>query len=122
MESSSFYPDFIIWVVDGFTQYIYFLDPKGIMLGETNFNNPKVLWCKNDVRELEKKIHGDLANNNSGIRVNMSAYILSITPFEKVTKIWSDGEAKRENFSENRILFIENNKEYLSEIFSNIQK
>ena len=122
MESSSFYPDFIIWVVDGIHQYIYFLDPKGIMLGETHFNNPKVLWCRDDVRELERKIQADLAINNTGIRVNISAYILSITPFEKVTKIWSDGGAKRENFSENRILFIENNKEYLSEIFSNIQK
>lgn len=122
MESSSFYPDFIIWVVDGVTQYIYFLDPKGIMLGETNFNNPKVLWCRNDVRELEQKIHADLANNNTGILVNISAYILSITPFEKVTKIWSEGGVKREDFSENRILFIENNKQYLKEIFSNIQE
>jgi len=122
MESSSFYPDFIIWVVDGLKQYIYFLDPKGIMLGETHFNNPKVLWCKNDVRELELKIQADLASNNTGITFSISAYILSITPFEKVTKIWSDGGVKREDFSENRILFMENNKEYLNEIFSNIQK
>jgi len=39
-----------------------------------------------------------------------------------VTKIWSEGGVKREDFSENRILFIENNKEYLKAIFSNIQE
>ena len=47
MESSSFYPDFILWIVDGKMQYIYFLDPKGILLGDNHFNNPKILWCKN---------------------------------------------------------------------------
>jgi hypothetical protein len=29
MDSSSFYPDFIVWVIDKKSQYIYFLDPKG---------------------------------------------------------------------------------------------
>jgi hypothetical protein len=43
MESSSFYPDFILWVVDKNKQHIYFLDPKGILLGDNHFNNPKIL-------------------------------------------------------------------------------
>jgi hypothetical protein len=120
MESSSFYPDFIIWVVDGVNQYIYFLDPKGILLGETHFNNPKVLWCRDDVRELEQKIREDLEKNSTGINAIISAYILSITPFDKVSGIWSDGGVKREDFSRNRILFIENDKGYLKEIFSNL--
>ena len=33
MESAAFYPDFILWVVDGKKQHIYFLDPKGIQYG-----------------------------------------------------------------------------------------
>lgn len=120
MDSSSFYPDFILWVVDGKKQYIYFLDPKGILLGETHFNNPKVLWCNNDASTLEAKIQADLKNDKKDVEVNISAFILSVTPFEKVRKVWSDGKVTRDEFAENKVLFIEKNKEYLSTIFSNI--
>ena len=120
MESSSFYPDFILWIVDGNKQHIFFLDPKGILLGDTNFNNSKVLWCKNNVFELEKKIKSDLVKNNSEISVSISAYILSVTSFDKVRKVWSNGNVTQEDFTNNKILFIKNNKAYLEKIFENI--
>lgn len=120
MDSSSFYPDFIIWVVDGKKQYIYFLDPKGILLGETHFNNPKVLWCNNDASTLEAKIQADLKNDKKDVEVHISAFILSVTPFEKVRKVWSDGNVTKDEFAENKVLFIEKNKEYLTEIFNNV--
>ncbi|WP_282779550.1 DEAD/DEAH box helicase family protein [Phaeodactylibacter xiamenensis] len=120
MDSSSFYPDFILWVVDGKTQYIYFLDPKGILLGETHFNNPKVLWCNNDASTLEAKIQADLKNDKKDVEVHISAFILSVTPFEKVRKVWSDGSATRKIFTENKILFIEKNKDYLNIVFENL--
>ena len=120
MESSSFYPDFILWVVDGNKQYIYFLDPKGILMGDNHFNNPKILWCKNDVSSLEAKIHADLKRDKKDIEVKISAFILSITEFEKVRKKWGDGSGTtEEKFAENKVLFIENNKEYLAKIFEN---
>ena len=121
MDSSSFYPDFILWVVDGKKQYIYFLDPKGILLGETHFNNPKVLWCNNDVSILEAKIQADLKDDKKDIEVHISSFILSITPFEKVRKVWSDGKVTKDKFAENKVLFIENNKAYLTKIFENIE-
>lgn len=120
MESSSFYPDFILWVVDGAKQFIYFLDPKGILLGETHFNNPKVLWCKDDASILEAKIQSDLDKDKKEIEVHISAFILSVTPFAKVQKVWSDGKVTKDEFAENKVLFIENNKEYLSKIFENL--
>ena len=121
MDSSSFYPDFILWVVDSKTQYIYFLDPKGILLGETHFNNPKVLWCNNDASTLEAKIQADLKNDKKDVEVHISAFILSVTPFEKVRKVWSDGNVTKDEFAENKVLFIEKNKEYLTEIFKNVE-
>lgn len=120
MDSSSFYPDFILWVVDGKKQYIYFLDPKGILLGETHFNNPKVLWCNNDVSTLEAKIQADLKNDKKDVGVHISAFILSVTPFEKVRKVWSDGNVTKDEFAENKVLFIEKSKQYLTEIFKNL--
>jgi hypothetical protein len=121
MDSSSFYPDFILWVVDGKKQYIYFLDPKGILLGETHFNNPKVLWCNNDASTLEAKIQADLKNDKKDVEVHISAFILSVTPFEKVRKVWSDGNVTKDEFAKNKVLFIERNMDYLQGIFSNLQ-
>ncbi|RMG32116.1 MAG: hypothetical protein D6730_00170 [Bacteroidetes bacterium] len=121
MDSSSFYPDFILWVVDGKKQYIYFLDPKGILLGDNHFNNPKILWCKEDVKTLEAKIQRDLKNDKKDIEVHISAFILSVTPFEKVRNNWGDGSGTtKDEFAENKVLFIEENKEYLTNIFKNL--
>ncbi len=120
MESSSFYPDFIVWVIDGNKQHIFFLDPKGILLGETHFNNPKVLWCKNVPPEIEKKIQQDLNRDKRGITVSVSAFILSVTLFGNVGRVWSDGNVTKEDFEQNHIVFIEDNKEYLNLIFKDI--
>jgi len=118
MESSSFYPDFIIWVVDGLKQHIYFLDPKGILIGETNFNNPKVLWCKESIPELEYQIQNDSSAKDSPVHISLSAFILSVTSFQKACDVWSPGKVKKEEFTRNHILFIEENREYLDHIFS----
>lgn len=118
MDSSSFYPDFIVWVLEGNKQYIYFLDPKGILLGETHFNNPKVLWCKEYAATLEKKIQSDLEKDKKEINVQISAFILSVTPYEKVRKNWGEGKVTKEEFEKNHIFFIENNKEYLQKLFN----
>jgi hypothetical protein len=122
MDSSSFYPDFILWVVDGKKQYIYFLDPKGILLGDNHFNNPKILWCKEDVKILERKIQQQLLDDKKDLEVSISGFILSITPFEKVKKNWGGGlGTTRDEFAENKVLFIESNKNYLNQVFENIQ-
>ena len=121
MESSSFYPDFIVWVVDGNQQFIYFLDPKGILLGENHFNNLKIIWCKDSAPELGAKIQQDLARDKKGISVHISAFILSKTSFQDVTKRWGEGTGtSKEEFAKNRVLFIEDNKAYIGEIFENL--
>ncbi|TVQ16375.1 MAG: hypothetical protein EA361_04220 [Bacteroidetes bacterium] len=121
MESSAFYPDFILWVVDGNKQYIYFLDPKGILLGETHFNNPKILWCRDDAKVLETKIQQDLNKDNIDIQINISAFILSVTPLQEVRKKWGEGDGTTiEQFAENKVLFINSDKAYLAKIFENM--
>lgn len=120
MESAAFYPDFILWVVDGTRQYIYFLDPKGILLGETHFNNPKILWCRDDVKVLETKIQEDLNRDKKNIQIHISAFILSVTPLQEVAKKWGEGVGTtREQFAENKVLFIDSDKAYLAKIFEN---
>ncbi len=121
MESSSFYPDFILWVVNSARQYIYFLDPKGILLGDNHFNNPKILWCKQDVQVLEAKILDQLKKDQQDIDVSISGFILSVTPFEKVRQTWGEGlGTTKAQFAENKVLFIDKDKGYLRTIFGNI--
>ncbi len=122
MESSSFYPDFILWVVDDNKQYIYFLDPKGILLGDNHFNNPKILWCKASAPELGRKIQSDLLKDEKEITVSISAFILSKTPFIQVRNRWGEGTGTtKETFADNNVLFIEDNMEYLLKIFDNLE-
>jgi hypothetical protein len=123
MESSSFYPDFILWVVDSNKQHIYFLDPKGILLGDNHFNNSKILWCKDSAPELGRKIQQELNKDKKGISVSVSAFILSDTSFNEVRDRWGEGTGTtKENFANNNVLFIENNKDYLMKIFKNIEE
>jgi len=123
MESSSFYPDFILWVVHDKKQYIYFLDPKGILLGDNHFNNPKILWCKETAPELGQKLQRELNKDHKDITVSVSAFILSDTSYNRVRDRWGEGTGTtKADFAENRVLFIENNKDYLINIFKNLEE
>jgi hypothetical protein len=123
MESSSFYPDFILWVVHDKKQYIYFLDPKGILLGDNHFNNPKILWCRETAPELGQKLQQELNKDHKDISVSVSAFILSDTSYNKVRDRWGEGTGTtKAGFAENHVLFIENNKDYLFKIFKNLEE
>lgn len=116
IESSSFYPDFMIWIIEPGHQHICFIDPKGIR--ETrNFNNPKVIFCRDQVKDLEKKINQDLKQNEAELTVSIDAWILSVTPFKDICSVWGANGATRDEFTANHIVFIEDNTQYLSAIF-----
>ncbi len=121
MESSTFYPDFILWVVNGRKQYIYFLDPKGLLQGDTNFNNSKILWCKNHIPVLQEKINQDLKKDKTDIQVEINGFILSVTNFTKLQSVWGEGKGTTlEEFEDNHVLFISENLEYLKGVFRNL--
>lgn len=116
IESSSFYPDFMIWIIEPGHQHICFIDPKGIR--ETrNFNNPKVIFYRDQVKDLEKKINQDLKQNEAELTVSIDAWILSVTPFKDICSVWGANGATRDEFTANHIVFIEDNTQYLSAIF-----
>jgi len=114
MDSSMFYPDFIIWVVKGDKQHIHFVDPKGILMGHTNFNNPKVLWCTDDVHDIEERVQSDLKKQRIKTAVSMSGHILSVSPLDKVKETWTaDNEVTEADFKRHHILFINDSKHYI---------
>jgi len=119
IESSSFYPDFILWVVEGKKQNIFFLDPKGIRnLG--NFKDDKIVFCSDTIQEINNSIQQKIKNENLDIEVKLDAFILSISKFAAIKASWGNREATREDFKNNHVLFIEENKVYLNELFGDI--
>lgn len=74
-EGNNFYPDFILWVVDGDRQYIKFIDPKGIR-NSKGIDDPKIQFHK----YLKEKIQPQV--ENSGILLD--SYIVSNTSYLEV--------------------------------------
>ena len=71
--------------------------------------------------QLEKKINADLKKDKKEISISVSAYIHTVTKFEKLQSVWGEGKGTtKEEFSDNKVLFIENDKKYLTRIFDNL--
>ena len=57
-QAHNFYPDFIMWLVDGKKQQITFIDPHGMRMSQGGFNDPKVQFY-HEIKNLEKQIGDD---------------------------------------------------------------
>ena len=119
IESSSFYPDFILWVVEVKKQHIFFLDPKGIrMLG--NFKDDKIVFCANTIQEIDKAIQQKIVKEKLDMKVKLDAFILSVSKFVDIKASWGSSGATKEDFKINHVLFVEEDKDYLNVLFENI--
>lgn len=70
-EGNNFYPDFILWIVEGEKQYIKFIDPKGIR-NSKGINDPKIQFH----RVLKETIQPQLRDAN----IDVDSFIVSNTP------------------------------------------
>lgn len=92
-EAGNFYPDFILWLVDGRHQHIAFVDPKGIthLKGP---DDPKIGFYRT-IKDLETRL-GDT-------NVTLHSFILSHTPYERVS--WWNGGMTLADFESRHVLF-----------------
>lgn len=91
-EAQNFYPDFIIWIVDGEKQYIVFVDPKWLFNMEDGFDNPKLR-----LHETLKKLPVHDPN------VILDAYIISVTTREAIQHWkWQESE---DDFEKRHVIF-----------------
>ena len=105
-EAGKFYPDFVIWLLDGKRQYISFIDPKG--LRNFDINDPKIEFHK-----TIKTIENQLGDTN----VTLDSYIISVTPYGALHN-WNGGMSKYD-FAQRNILFQED-EGYIKEIFARV--
>lgn len=88
-EAGNFYPDFLVWRLDGDKQSITFVDPKGIR--NLSWANEPKLEFYNTVREIENRL-GDP-------NVTLCSFILSVTSAAEMALHWgvTEGEMSARN-------------------------
>ena len=93
-EAGNFYPDFILWRLDGEKQRITFVDPKGIRQLSWA-NEPKLDFYKT-IRDVETR----LGNPD----VSLRSFIVSVTSAAEMAVHWG---VKPKQMAERNILFDE---------------
>jgi hypothetical protein len=106
-EERGFYPDFILWIMDGSKQRIVFIEPHG-MLHEKPYRNDDKARLHEALPELAREIAARSAQKD----VTLDSYIISATPYDDLRKKYDDGTWDREKFAAAHILFLERNREY----------
>jgi len=105
-EERRFYPDFLLWVMDGRCQRIIFIEPHGMMYADAYDHDEKAqLWER--LPGLAQEI-----SRRSGRRgITLDSYIISATPYDDLHKRY-EGTWDLRRFAEKHILFPKRNSEY----------
>ena len=105
-QAHNFYPDFIMWLVEGKKQQIIFIDPHGMRMAQGGFNDPKVRFYR-EVKTLERQI-GDAD-------VALDSFVISVTPFGQIG-LW-DNRLTQKDFEDQHVLFQDESGAYIAKIF-----
>lgn len=96
-EESGFYPDFILWIADGQSQRIVFVEPHGMLHAKAYIHDEKARLHER-LHELAKEI--GQRSRQTGITLDL--YIISATPYEDLYKRYDDGTWDRNKFAERK--------------------
>jgi len=107
VDTNNFYPDFILWVLDGNKQHIAFIDPKGIR-NSKGLSDAKIQFHK----LVKDKIQPQIASEN----VELSSFIISNTKYFELN--WKE-DTSIEEFHKNNVYFQYEDKEtYIGNIIN----
>lgn len=107
-ENNNFYPDFILWLVEGDFQYIVFVDPKGIR-NLRGMDDPKLNLHLTLGETIEPRLEDP--------GVALDAYIISNTKFDQVDW-WT--EKGMQEFNDRHVYFQQDQRNYIELMFSDI--
>ena len=114
-EERGFYPDFILWIMDGKKQHIVFVEPHGMRHADAYIHDEKARLHE-ELPKLAKAIGARSKRKD----ITLDSYIVSATPFDDLRKKYEDGTWDRKKFADAHILFLERSEEYdyLKRIFT----
>jgi len=115
-EAENFYPDYILWIDTEDTQYISFIDPKGLMRIRTD--DPKIEFYKT-IKDLESR----LAPTEDGKTIVLNSFIMSGTTSSQLRQWWSTPEIDADRaYREARNVYTLDNSECLKLMIEKILK
>jgi hypothetical protein len=106
-EERGYYPDFILWIVDGHKQHIVFIEPHGMLYAGPYRHDDKA-----QLHEVLPSLAQEIGARSKRKRVTLDSYIISATPYEDLRRQYDDGTWDRQKFADAHILFLERNSEY----------
>jgi hypothetical protein len=114
-EENGFYPDFILWVVDGKGQRVVFIEPHGMLHAKAYIHDEKA--------HLHERLPGlaqEIGRRSKKKNIMLDSFIISVTPYIDLHKRYDDGTWDMNKFAEKHILFLERNDayDYLKILFS----
>ncbi|CAN1575792.1 DEXHc_RE_I_HsdR domain containing protein [Spirosomataceae bacterium] len=98
-EANNFFPDFILWLVNGEKQNVSFIDPKGLRQIQ-GFLDSKIQLHKTIKTVIQPKL------NDPNIELN--SYIISNTPYNQLSH-WK-GQESIDDFNSQHVLFQKDQK------------
>jgi hypothetical protein len=107
-EAGNFYPDFIVWLLVGETQYLTFVDPKGL-LHTQGFDDPKIEFART-IKELEARL------KPGSPELVLDSFILSTTSYRQIH--WWDKLKTEADFAAAHVLLQKDEPEaYIGKMF-----
>jgi hypothetical protein len=102
-----FYPDFILWVLDGARQRIIFVEPHGMLHATAYVHDEKA-----QLHERLVELAQEIGRRSGRDDITLDAFIVSATAYEDLYRHYEDGTWSREKFAEKHILFRERRAGY----------
>ena len=114
-----FYPDFIVWVKMADKQRMVFVDPKGLTHALEGFENPKVKFFYDNIKEIEKHLRSSSASNNDLGEFQLDGYNVSVTDIDELSQFHTDNI---DEFKNKHVLFQDENLDYIGVIVNGFKK
>jgi len=106
-EERGFYPDFILWMKDGESQRILFVEPHSMAYAKPYIHDEKV-----QLHEKLPSLAQEIASRSKYKQVSLDSYIISETSYDDLHQGYDDGTWDRARFAEKHVLFPERGPEY----------
>lgn len=113
-EERGFYPDFILWVLDGASQRIVFIEPHGMLHAKAYIHDEKAR-----LHERLPQLAKEIGKRSGRTDVSLDAFIVSATSYDDLYQHYDDGTWDRAEFAAKHILFRERGPDYdyMEELF-----
>ncbi|WP_423928027.1 DEAD/DEAH box helicase family protein [Candidatus Palauibacter sp.] len=115
LEGRGFYPDFILWLIEGGHQRVVFVEPHGMLHARA--------YAEDEKARLHERLSAlsDAIAERSGVpagTVSLDAFIVSATPHAELRPHYDDGSWSPEDFASKNILFPDPRRRYMETLLA----